>query len=726
MHLCIEPKIVIRVFTIVTLSASLICASVSGEGHGINTGSARHGVSTGSGSYRVALAADDKNRDCQDCGPVATAPGTNPLLKSRLAEQESGRNVDDRPLSPRLAALQDRLKARDREALADFWKAIAQDGAPIIEGVPGNDREMLVTMLWRAREETKNIFVFRLGDVSKPMVRLLDTDLWYKTFQLQKGARFVYQFATNLPDPKEWRGITRFAGDLRNDPLNPLEFAERWNEFNPYERNSFSAVELPSAEPQFWNVVQPKVPTGRVQRDKFASKLLGNERPIWIYTPHGYPANKKPYGLLVLSDGGLYVNTARVATTLDNLIAAGVIPPLVAVMVDNPDRWRELSCNSAYADFLAQEIVPWARANYHATDRPEQTIIGGTSLGGLQAACVGLKHAEVFGNVLSQSGDFKWKPDGEKEWEWLNRQFAARSRLPLRFSFEAGLMEGTWRWRDLMAQLPNPPPANLIDPTLLATNRDLRDTLLSKGYSVHYTEFNGNHDLFNWRGTLASHLIALIGIKPEPKISARDRTLTARSLISKKAIATAQVKVPPALLRQYVGRYELDPRFAHDFVIYVSVQDDSLWVKPSNLRQRPVIAESSSEFRDSEIPELRLAFARDEKGNVSLTLNAGQGDVLVKKMPPPAPSLTGNATFTLAGHTGAEAVAIYGSFNDWSQTKHYCAKESDRWICRIDLAPGKYTYRFLVHGVGLLDPTNSATEDDGTGHLDSVVVIKPK
>jgi len=71
-----------------------------------------------------------------------------------------------------------------------------------------------------------------------------------------------------------------------------------------------------------------------VRRDKFTSKALGNERPIWIYTPHRYAADKNPYGLLVLSDGGLYVNTARVATTLDNLIAAGLIPPLVAVMVD--------------------------------------------------------------------------------------------------------------------------------------------------------------------------------------------------------------------------------------------------------------------------------------------------------------------------------------------------------------------------------------------------------
>jgi enterochelin esterase family protein len=694
MRVCIVHKLIKGLFTLLILNASL----------------ATNGSVTANSTTLLS------NKQQQ-----GNAPGY------KESGQEIAPKVDDRPLSPRLATLQARLKSGDRKALDNFWKEIAERGAPIIEGVPGNDREMLVTMLWRAKEETRNVFVFRLGDVSKPMARLLDTDLWYKTFRLQKGARFIYQLATNLPDPKEWRGITRFAGALRNDPFNPLQFVERSNEFNPYEVNSFSAVELPSAEPQSWSVVRPKVPIGRVQRDKFTSKLLGNERPIWIYTPHGYAADKKPYGLLVLTDGGLYVNTARVANTLDNLIAAGVIPPLVAVMVDNPDRWRELSCNSQYADFLAQEIVPWARANYHATNRPEQTIIGGTSLGGLQAACVGLKHAEVFGNVLSQSGAFGWKPDGEKEWEWLNRQFAASPRLPLRFSFEAGLMEGTWWWRDLMLQQPNAPPANLIDPTLLATNRNLRDTLQSKGYSVHYTEFNGNHGLLNWRGTLASHLISLVGINPAPQISALYTQPVARSATPKKAVATAHVKVEPALLRQYVGRYELDPKFTHDFVLYVSVKDGSLWVRPSSLRPRQVIAESESRFYDSEIPDLHLAFIKDEKGNITgLTLNSGQGDVLVRKMPPPAPSLTGNTTFRLSGHLDAEAVAIYGSFNNWIQTKNYCAREGDGWICRIDLAPGKYTYRFLVDGVGLSDPANSLTEDDGSGHMDSVIIIKPK
>ena len=46
MRLRIAPKIVICVSTVLTLSASLVYASVSGSSHG---------VSTGSGSDRVAL-----------------------------------------------------------------------------------------------------------------------------------------------------------------------------------------------------------------------------------------------------------------------------------------------------------------------------------------------------------------------------------------------------------------------------------------------------------------------------------------------------------------------------------------------------------------------------------------------------------------------------------------------------------------------------------------------
>ena len=127
---------------------------------------------------------------------------TSSILSSNKQQSESATKVDDRPASPRLAALQDRLKSGDRKALDSFWKEITERGAPMIEPAPGSDRDVLVTILWRAREETRNVFVFQLPGIDKPMARLLDTDLWYKTFRLQKGARFVYRLATNLPDPK--------------------------------------------------------------------------------------------------------------------------------------------------------------------------------------------------------------------------------------------------------------------------------------------------------------------------------------------------------------------------------------------------------------------------------------------------------------------------------------------------------------------------------------------
>jgi len=71
--------------------------------------------------------------------------------------------------------------------------------------------------------------------------------------------------------------------------------------------------------------------------------------------------------------------------------------------------------------------------------------------------------------VLSQSGSFPWKPDGEKEWEWLTVS-SPQVRVCLCAShFEAGLLEGTWWWRSLVPVSPNGPP--VIEPTLLAANR---------------------------------------------------------------------------------------------------------------------------------------------------------------------------------------------------------------------------------------------------------------
>ena len=42
-------------------------------------------------------------------------------------------------------------------------------------------------------------------------------------------------------------------------------------------------------------------------------------------------------------------------------------------------------------------------------------------------------------------------------------------------------------------------------PEQLETNRRFRNALAVRGYAVSYSEFNGNHSYFSWRGDLARH-----------------------------------------------------------------------------------------------------------------------------------------------------------------------------------------------------------------------------
>src|SRR3989440_4685964 len=179
MHNRSLPKIINGLLTLLMLNAGLAASftrtnvqtqsgnsfanQASADSALISVG--RHGVSTESGSDRVSLIS--KIRIKNYVYPVTTALGTD--LITKLGHSTSAQQVDDRLLSPRLVALRDRIKSGDREALDNFWKEISERGAPIVEPAAGKDRHMLVKMVWRAREETKNGFVFRLGDLSKPM-----------------------------------------------------------------------------------------------------------------------------------------------------------------------------------------------------------------------------------------------------------------------------------------------------------------------------------------------------------------------------------------------------------------------------------------------------------------------------------------------------------------------------------------------------------------------------
>lgn len=406
--------------------------------------------------------------------------------------------------SPRIAALEQALTAGDTAALVAFWQEVNESGAPLIEPIEGDDEHCLVTFLWRAGGDTQNVVVFGgTAGLDKPrkhqMTRLLDTDLWHKTYRVRADVRTTYFLSVNDPLTELSGGIADFGTRLIVDPLNPRQYVYPKDEEVPDDRElTMSVLELPAAPPQPWIAPRPGVAKGRVEMHRLRSAILGNERRVWVYTPPDYTTSGEPYGLLLLFDGLAYIDLVPTPTILDNLLSEGEIPPLVAVLPDSLDqeaRNRELPCHPPFVEFLTQELLPWVRAQYHVSADPARAIVGGSSYGGLAAAFVGLRASEHFGNVLAQSGSFWWDRDSEDDipQNWLIQQFVASPRLPLRFYCEVGLLERSGG----------------ID--MVGCNRHMRDVLLLKGYEVHYAEFNGGHTYLCWRGSLADGLLRLIG-----------------------------------------------------------------------------------------------------------------------------------------------------------------------------------------------------------------------
>ena len=408
-------------------------------------------------------------------------PGVSTFLTAGVGEPLQPKpKAPNRLDSPRLMALARQVKAGNRAALKLFREEV-QGKTPLVEQYPGEDQLRRVTFLWRGGAEAGEVRLegqFPPDSQDAPLLRLANTDVWFLTLRLPATARFTY-------------GFKRPGTRQLLDPLNPLRF------------RSSSFVELPAAPPQSWIVIQPDVPTGTLKQEKLRSENLKEERSVSIYTPPGYDPKNGSYGLLVLFDGQDYRGPMPIPTILDNLVAAKKIRPVVAILVDNQSeesRDRDLECYPPFADFLAKELVPWARQRYRFGAEPERTIVGGVSLGGLNAAYCARRHPEVFGNVLSQSGAFGyfpgWEDPGVNDSSpagWLIREFVTTPKLPIKFYLEAGLFEN-----------------DCADP-LLAQNRRMRDVLEAKGYSVVYSEFAGGHEFLSWRGSVADGLIALAG-----------------------------------------------------------------------------------------------------------------------------------------------------------------------------------------------------------------------
>ena len=427
--------------------------------------------------------------------PTAPAPLMEGRYEARIEmltpDAYAELQAKQRFASTRIRELWAAVRTHRQDVIEKFWKDL--DGkSPIVEPYPGDPKDVLVTFVYRAKAPYVGMFGGN-GFREKPLVRLGDSDLWTLSMRVPADSRFDYAFITADGPPDAHRPFTKSFGP------DPRFTKKQLDPNNKATRFDMSRADLPGAPPQPWIEPKADVPKGKITPLKIASKLLAEDRNIGVYTPPGYDPKKK-YPLVIAFDGetyGLDVSALiPLPTILDNLIAAKKIPPVVAALVANQGtRVRDLPGSAPFAAFVANELVPKLRADYRAGMTAADTIVTGSSFGGLCSAYTALHHSKVIGNVLSQSGSYQYKLGAigndlspSVEGGWLIRDYVASKKLPIRFYLDAGRFEED----------------------LLTSNRHMRDVLAAKGYPVTYAEFSGGHDYWIWRHTIADGLVALL------------------------------------------------------------------------------------------------------------------------------------------------------------------------------------------------------------------------
>lgn len=392
--------------------------------------------------------------------------------------------------SPTIARLEEEIRRGNADALDAFWERLQTEGGPLIEAAD-EEGQHYVTFIYQGDEETENVLVVG-GPIGTNlahavMSRLLDTNLWYKTIQTVATLPTVYYLSKNDTFGRNWG---QRHPNLEMDKLNPHTITFLPNPDSSSEGTQQSLLQFPSEQIPY---VEPQehVATGNLQEYRVKSQALNNERSVWVYTPAGYSVDHKPYGLLLVHDGFAYTTAIPTPTILDNLIAEGKIPPLVAVFVNSTDnRMKELGCDEGYADLIIQDVLPLVREKYHVTNDPSEVITAGSSMGGLISMYLGFAHPDVFGNVLSQSGSYWWAPDHPESRGWLIKQFAEANKRPLKIYMDYGHFESI-----LMIELA----------------QEMHQVLTQKNYDVHLANFPGGHDYPCWAKTIADGLIVLAG-----------------------------------------------------------------------------------------------------------------------------------------------------------------------------------------------------------------------
>lgn len=167
---------------------------------------------------------------------------------------------------------------------------------------------------------------------------------------------------------------------------------------------------------------------GRLTRERVSSRILADSRDVLIWLPPSYATDSpRRFPVIYLHDGdNLFDPQTSPITGVDwaadewvrQLSREGVLPESIVVGVCHPEGFNEENetlrdvdlspqlGGSAYAAFVASELIPYLDTHYRTDPSPLSRTLGGAALGALNTFYTAIHHPGIFSRFACLSTRF--------------------------------------------------------------------------------------------------------------------------------------------------------------------------------------------------------------------------------------------------------------------------------------------------------------------------------
>lgn len=312
------------------------------------------------------------------------------------------------------------------------------------------------------------------------MNRVAGTDFYYSSVELKPDARLNYRFTLDfdqrIPDPLNDDKVPSFFGEM-------------------------SQVAMPDwHRPTHFDAPAAGVARGTLDSLQFESKVLANTRKIEIYLPAGYQSSKQRYPVVYVNNGLNAVQAMKIPNTLDNLISAKAVTPVIAVFIQTPNSFVEYARQNrdTYAEMVVKELVPYVDSHYRTKAKSQARAYMGGDEGAFAAFYAAFKYPGTFSMLGGQSTHLLPGAGGEELLALVKQSGKQPLTLYLDWgSYDSRNAAQSYDWADF--------------------NRSFVKLLQEKGYAYTGGEVSEGWGLASWRNRTDRVLETFFAIKKTQK-----------------------------------------------------------------------------------------------------------------------------------------------------------------------------------------------------------------